>query len=202
MRVVAITHLTLDGVMQAPAEADEDPRGGFEHGGWETPYGDADMMQSLGFGGSSDDRGDSAGRGGLLLGRRTYEQFHSVWPQRTDNPFTETLNRTRKYVASRSLREPLPWVNSTLLQGDAAEAVKQLKAETGDRLVVLGSGELLQSLMHAALVDEYLMLIHPLVLGGGRRLFAEGSPYAKLQLVRTTTTGKGVIIATYVPEPA
>lgn len=197
MRIVVITHLTLDGVMQAPAAADEDPRGGFSHGGWETPYADPEMMQSLGFGGASDDRDRSAARGGLLLGRRTYEQFHSVWPKRKGNPFTEVLNRTHKYVASRTLSEPLPWMNSTLLRGDAAESIRQLKTEPGERLVVLGSGELIQTLMKHELVDELRLLIHPLVLGNGRRLFVEGSPYTKLELVQTKATTKGVVIATY-----
>jgi dihydrofolate reductase len=197
MRIVVITHLTLDGVMQAPAEKDEDSRGGFAYGGWETPYGDAEMMQSLGFGGAPRERDNSASGGGLLLGRRTYEHFYSVWPKRTDNPFTEVLNRANKYVASRTLREPLPWMNSTLLHGDVSDAVRRLKSEPGERLVVLGSGELSQTLMRAELIDEYLLLIHPLVLGTGRRLFADGCSYAKLELVQSKTTTKGVIIATY-----
>jgi len=198
MRIVVINHLTLDGVTQAPAAADEDPRGGFPYGGWEIPYGDEVMMQSLGFGGAPNGPDNSASSGGgLLLGRRTYDQFYSVWPKRTDNPFSEVLNRTQKYVVSRKLREPLPWTNSTLLQGDATESVAKLKQQPGERLVVLGSGELVQSLQRAALVDEYLLLIHPLILGTGRRLFAEGSAYSKLQLVETKTNSKGVIIATY-----
>jgi dihydrofolate reductase len=197
MRIVVINHLTLDGVMQAPAGKDEDTRGGFAYGGWETPYGDPEMMQSLGFGSAPPDRGNSASGGGLLLGRRTYEHFYSVWPKRTDNPFSEALNRANKYVASRTLREPLPWMNSTLLHGDVSDSVRKLKSEPGERLVVLGSGELSQTLMHEKLIDEYLLLIHPLVLGTGRRLFADGCSYSKLDLVQTKTTSKGVIIATY-----
>jgi len=199
MRIVVITHLTLDGVMQAPAGKDEDPRGGFPYGGWEMPYGDGEMMQSLGFGGPPRDGDDTKG-GGLLLGRRTYEHFYSVWPKRTDNnPFTEALNRANKYVASRTLLEPLPWANSTLLRGEVADSVRQLKNQAGERLVVLGSGDLLQTLMRENLIDEYLLLVHPLVLGTGRRLFAEGCPYARLNLAQTKTTSKGVIIATYRP---
>jgi dihydrofolate reductase len=133
----------------------------------------------------------------LLVGRRTYEHLYSVWHNRKDNPFTETLNKSRKYVASRTLREPLPWMNSTLLQGDVTDAVRELKAGAGERLVVLGSGELVQTLMRARLVDEFLLLIHPLVLGTGRRLFAEGTSHTKLELVQTTNTTKGVIVATY-----
>jgi dihydrofolate reductase len=196
MQIVVINHLTLDGITQAPADAKEDPRGEFPYGGWETPYGDAVMMESLGFGDPKRVETDSRG-GGLLLGRRTYQQFYEVWPKRTDNPFTETLNKTRKYVASRTLREPLPWVNSTLLTGEAVDAVGRLKKEPGERLVILGSGELIQSLMGAHLVDEYLLLIHPLVLGTGRRLFTDGGAFAKLQLVQTKISSKGVIIATY-----
>jgi dihydrofolate reductase len=137
--------------------------------------------------------------GALLLGRRTYEDFYAVWPNRTDNPFTAVLNNTQKYVASTTLSEPLPWSNSTLLKGDAAEAVASLKEEPGQDFVVLGSGELVQSLMRRNLVDEYVLLIHPLVLGSGRRLFTDGGTFAALRLVGTKTTTTGVVIATYQP---
>jgi dihydrofolate reductase len=200
MRTVVINHLTLDGVTQAPGRPGEDLRGGFQYGGWEPPYGDAVMMNALGFGMANAGRPDtSASGGGLLLGRRTYEDFYSFWPKETNNPFTEVLNKTRKYVASRTLKEPLPWSSSTLLAGDAVEAVARLKTEPGKDLIVLGSAELVQSLMRANLVDEYMLLIHPLVLGTGRRLFPEGGAFAKLQLVEAKTTTKGVIIATYRP---
>ena len=136
---------------------------------------------------------------GLLLGRRTYEDFFQVWPKRTDNPFTEALNNAQKYVASRTLSEPLPWVNSTLLKGDALRSVAELKHRLDKDLMVLGSGELVRSLMSAALVDEYILLIHPLVLGSGQRLFDAGiSASLRLQEVNPTTTG--VLIATYRPE--
>ena len=139
----------------------------------------------------------------LLFGRRTYEDFYAVWPNRTDNPFTEVLNNAQKYVASTTLEEPLLWSNSTLLKGDAAAAVATLKEQPGKDLVVLGSGELVQSLMRRNLVDEYVLSIHPLVLGSGRRLFSDGSPFAALRLVDTKTTTTGVVIATYRPaEPA
>ena len=190
-KVVVFTNLTLDGVMQAPGRPDEDRRGGFEHGGWATPY--AAMAQA----------GNSmANTGALLLGRRTYEDFYAVWPNRTDNPYTAVLNNTQKYVASTTLEEPLSWSNSTLLKGDAAEAVARLKEEPGKDLVVMGSGELVQSLMRRNLVDEYVLLIHPLVLGSGRRLFADGGAFAALRLVDTKTTNNGVVIAIYQPaEP-
>src|SRR5258708_2010003 len=138
-----------------------------------------------------------ANRSALLLGRRTYEDFYTVWPNRTDNPYTAVLNNTQKYVASNTLSEPLSWSNSTLLKGDAAEAVARLKEEPDKDLVVLGSGELVQSLMRGNLVDEYVLLIHPLVLGSGRRLFTDGGTFAALRLVATRTTTTGVVIATY-----
>ncbi len=191
-RVTVFTHLTLDGVMQAPARPDEDRRGGFEHGGWESPYADP-VMGSVATAGM-------AREGALLLGRRTYEDFAAVWPNRPeDDPFVKVLNERQKYVASTTLTEPLSWRNSTLLQGDAAEAVARLKAQPGNDLVVLGSGELVQSLMRRNLVDEYILLIHPLVLGSGRRLFADGGAFAALRLVDTKTTTTGVVIATYQP---
>jgi dihydrofolate reductase len=190
-RIVAVEHLTLDGVMQAPGRADEDRRGGFEHGGWSAPNQDAVMMQAMGEG--------MAQAGSLLFGRRTYEDFAAVWPGRKGNPFTEVLDRTRKYVASRTLRDPLPWSNSTLLAGEAAQTVARLKAEPGADLVVLGSGDLLQTLMRHGLVDDYVLQIHPLVLGRGRRLFEDRARHAALRLVKTVTTTKGVVIATYQP---
>jgi dihydrofolate reductase len=191
-KVVVLTNVTLDGVMQAPARPDEDQRGGFEHGGWAAPY--AAMAQLA----PTQTEGSGATRGGLLLGRRTYEDFYAVWPNRPDNPYTEILTNTQKYVASRTLEEPLPWSNSTLLKGDANEHVARLKKETD--LMIMGSGELVQSLMRGHLIDEYVLLIHPLVLGSGRRLFAEGSPFTTLRLIDSTTTATGVVIATYQPE--
>lgn len=191
MRIVVFNSLTLDGVMQAPGRPDEDRRGGFQHGGWALPYSDPDMGRVTGQ--------SMANTGGLLFGRRTYEDFFSVWPNRTDNPFTEVLNNTQKYVASRTLQEPLPWKNSTLLKGDAAEAVARLREQPGKDLVVLGSGELVQSLMRGNFIDEYVLLIHPLVLGSGRRLFTDGGSAAAFRLVDSKTTTMGVVIATYQP---
>ncbi len=134
----------------------------------------------------------------LLLGRRTYEDFAAVWPGRTDNPFTERLDHSQKYVASTTLTEPLPWQNSTLLTGDAADAVAELKHQPGPDLGILGSGELIQSLRARNLIDEYVLLIFPLILGSGRRLFPEGAPgSANLRLVDSVTTTTGVVIATY-----
>jgi dihydrofolate reductase len=193
MRITAIIGLTLDGVMQAPARPDEDPRGGFRHGGWAIPYQDAVLAQAM--------AKRMTRKGALLLGRVTYQDFYGVWPHRKDNPYTDHLNNTQKYVASRTLSEPLPWQNSTLLKGDAADAVAALKKEGGPDLGILGSGELVRALARRNLIDEYVLTIHPLVLGSGRRLFAEDG-YAKLQLVEATTTTTGVILAVYRPVPA
>ena len=191
MRVVVVNHLTLDGVMQAPGRPDEDTRDGFSHGGWAAPYGDEVMARVAA-------EGMAAG-GALLLGRRTYEDFYSFWPHQTGNPFTEVLDNTLKYVASTSKTEPLPWRNSELLAGDAADAVARLKQEPGKDLTILGSGELIQSLRRRDLIDEYVLLIHPLVLGSGRRLFPDGGPASTLRLVDAKPTTTGVIIATYRP---
>jgi dihydrofolate reductase len=188
-KITVVNHVTLDGVMQAPAAPDEDTRGGFEHGGWALPYGDEVMASVMAEGMSTP--------GDLLLGRRTYEHFASFWPHQKDNPYTERLNASQKYVASTTLTEPLPWQNSTLLQGDAAEAVAELKAQPGEGLTILGSGALVQSLMRRDLIDDFLLTIHPLVLGSGRRLFADDGARAALKLADTKITTTGVIIATY-----
>jgi dihydrofolate reductase len=188
MRIVAVTNLSLDGVMQAPGRPDEDRRGGFERGGWAAPYA---AMSQLG--------GSMAKVAGLLFGRRTYLDFYGVWPKRTDSPFSAFLDGTRKYVASTTLREPLPWMNSTLLAGDATDAVAALRRESGGDLIAMGSGVLLQALMRRGLVDEFVLLVHPLVLGSGRRLFPDGGSSAQLRLVESRATASGVVIATYQP---
>ncbi|KJF21883.1 dihydrofolate reductase [Rhodococcus sp. AD45-ID] len=190
MRQLSVTNsVTLDGVMQAPGGPDEDRRGGFEHGGWAAPFSDAVMARKMGEG--------MAARSQLLFGRRTYESFASYWPHQTDNPFTEVLDNTQKYVASRTLTEPLPWKNSTLLRGDAADAVAQLKDTEGPDLVILGSGELITSLAQRQLIDTYILLIHPVVLGTGRRLFPDGAALARFTLAESASTTTGVIMATY-----
>ncbi len=195
-KVVVFTSLTLDGVMQAPGRPDEDLRSGFAHGGWARLRGDSVMDSVAG--------GSMANTGALLLGRRTYEDFAAFWPNQPEpNPFGEALTNVQKFVASTTLKEPLSWINSTLLKGDAAEAVATLKAQPDKVLVVFGSGELVRSLMRRNLVDEYLLLIHPLVLGSGRRLFTEGGAFAALRLVDSMATSTGVVIATYRPaEPS
>jgi dihydrofolate reductase len=188
-RVVVIEHLTLDGVMQAPGRADEDTRGGFEHGGWAQANTDEVMGREM--------AKRMAKGGALFFGRRTYEDFYGFWPNQTDNPYTEVLDNAQKYVASRSLQEPLPWRNSTLLEGDAIETVAKLKEQPGEDIGVLGSGQLVRSLMQRDLVDEFVLMIHPLVLGPGRRLFDDGGARAALRLVESVTTTTGVLIATY-----
>ena len=187
-KVVVCTNLSLDGVMQSPARPDEDPRNGFQHGGWAAPYA---AMQHAGHVFATADS--------LLLGRRTYEDFYNVWPKRLDSPFTPWLNAVQKYVVSRTLTEPLPWVNSSLL-GEATAGVRALKQQSGKDILVMGSGELVRSLMGARVIDEFVLLIHPLVLGTGTRLFADGGPFVKLAPVSSTTTPNGVVIATYHPE--
>ena len=190
-KIVAVVSLTLDGVMQAPGRKDEDTRGGFEHGGWAGPYFDPVMLETMG-------EGMSQG-GPMLFGRRTYEDFYKVWPGRTDNPFSKVLDEGQKYVASRTLREPLPWQNSTLVAGDAAQAVARLKQEPGKDIVMLGSGDLLQTLMRSALVDHFVLSIHPLALGRGRRLFGDDGQRRAYRLVRSVPTTTGVVIASYEP---
>lgn len=190
MRKLSVTNsVTLDGVMQAPGGPDEDRRGGFEHGGWAAPFNDSVMAQKMGEG--------MAKKSELLFGRRTYENFASYWPFQTDNPFTEVLDNTQKYVVSRTLGVQLPWKNSTLLKGDAADAVATLKESEGPDLVILGSGDLITSLAARRLVDTYTLLIHPLVLGTGRRLFPDGAALAQFTLTDSVPTTTGVIIATY-----
>jgi dihydrofolate reductase len=189
-KIVVFANLTLDGVMQAPGRREEDLRGGFPFGGWAAPY--AAMASVFAEGGSPE-------AAPLLMGRRTYEDFYAFWPNQTNNPYTEVLNRAQKYVASTKLKEPLPWINSTLLQGDVAQAVTALKAQPGADFLVMGSGVLVQTLMQHNLVDRYVLLIHPLVLGTGGRLFPEGSAYSMLHLVDVKSTPLGVLIATYQP---
>lgn len=187
-KIVAFIHLTLDGVMQGPGRPDEDCRDGFQHSGWAVPYNDGvskTVAQSMG------------NAGGLLFGRRTYEDFYRVWPSRTDSPFTPILNNTRKYVASRTLDAPLPWMNSQLLRGNAEDTVPALREQPGKDIVILGSGMLVQSLLRRNLIDELILTIHPIVLGSGRRLFPDPGPRTALRLVGSETTPKGGMVATY-----
>ena len=188
--VIVFMSLTLDGVMQAPGRPDEDRRGDFEHGGWATPYADAATGRLAAEG--------MADTGVLVLGRRTYQDILAHW-NGAGGPFKEMLNGTPKYVASRTLREPLPWPRSTLLEGDAVDAVADLRRQPGKGLVILGSGDLVRSLMRRDLIDRYVLLIHPIVLGEGQRLFDDGAPTTALRLVDSRTTSTGITMATYSP---
>ncbi|MET8908674.1 dihydrofolate reductase family protein [Micromonospora sp. NPDC004551] len=192
MRKIIVTeNVSLDGVMQAPGRADEDTRDGFTRGGWAVPYNDPVLGRKMGE--------DMASTGALLLGRRTWTDFAGYWPRQTGNPFTPVLDALPKYVASTTLDEPLPWVNPHLLKGDVIEAVRELKAQPGPDIAVLGSGELVRSLRRHGLVDAYVLLVHPLVLGGGRRLFDPGDEPGMLRLTDSVTTTTGVVIARYEP---
>jgi dihydrofolate reductase len=179
--------------MQAPGDPDEDREGGFQHGGWQIPYFDDDFAKVAFEGMAETDA--------YLFGRKTYQIMAAYWPTQPDDaPFAASLNGLPKYVASTTLSEPLEWKNSNLLQGDVAKAVTELKEQPGKNIVVLGSGELVQTLMQNDLVDEYGLMINPILLGSGKRLFREGSAKLPLKLVRSMTTSTGVIVATYEPQ--
>jgi dihydrofolate reductase len=186
--LTVINHLTLYGVMQGPGRPGEDTRGGFEHGGWAADRNDEVMGRAM---------GAHMTGGPLLLGRRTYEDFLRYWPTQTGNPISGALEAMPKHVASTTLTEPLGWSNSMLLGEDTLEAVRQLKADAD--VVILGSGELIRSLMPHDLIDEWLLMIHPLVLGTGRRMFGDGPGLGELALVDSAVTTTGVLIGTYAP---
>ena len=184
------TFSTLDGVMQAPGGPEEDPTGGFEHGGWSAGYWDESMGEWMGeFMGKPFD---------LLLGRKTYEIFAAHWPHQRDEPGAEQLNSATKYVASRTL-DSVEWENSQLLEGDAAEAVARLKEQDGPETQVHGSSDLIQTLLEHGLVDELRVWIFPVVLGTGKRLFGDGAVPAGLELVDSRTASTGVVFLTYAP---
>jgi len=183
--------LTVDGVMQAPGASDEDMEGGFQHGGWQLPYFDEVFAKSM------DET--MAKTSGFVLGRKTYELFAAYWPTAKEEvgEFADVMNEMPKHVASTTLRPPLEWRNSTLLEGDLAQALTALKEGDGKDLQVIGSGNLAASLMRLGLVDEFRLMIHPLVVGSGKRLFAEGVPMMPLRLLDSTVSSTGVLIVTY-----
>ncbi|MFI0938816.1 dihydrofolate reductase family protein [Streptomyces sp. NPDC021020] len=194
MRIVAIEHMTLDGVVQAPGRPDEDTRGGFTAGGWAAERaGDGTVARIWG-------ERLSAGSG-FLLGRRTYDDVLGHW-NAEGGPFRDALNAAPKYVASRSLAEPLPWPNSALLGGDVPAAVAGLRQAPGGDLHIMGSAELVASLAAHGLVDTYVLCVHPIVLGAGRRLFAEGFAPAAFEAVEVTPTPSGVVVAVYASAAA
>jgi dihydrofolate reductase len=186
-KITVMNGVTLDGVMQSPGRPDEDTRDGFEHGGWAVPYSDEASVAKMG-----ERMGEDRA---FLFGRWTYDQLLTTWNAR-GGPFKDALNQTRKYVASSSPEARLDWPNSTLLPGDVPAAVAELKKSSGTNLVIMGSGVLIGSLMAADLIDEYLLMIAPLVLGTGRRLFP-ANVHAPLKLIDNATTATGMLIATY-----
>ena len=192
-KLIVNEFLTLDGVMQAPGSPDEDRSGGFERGGWQLDYFDdvfgSTIMEGL----------DAAG--GFLLGRRTYEIFAAHWPnQPADDPLAGTFNELPKYVVSTTLAERLPWANSKLIRGDVPAELAKLKDQPGKELQVIGSGQLVRTLVQHGLVDEYRLMIHPILLGSGKRLFGDGADApTKLRRVDVKPTTTGVLIATYQP---
>ena len=195
-RIVVSEFLTVDGVMQAPGEADEDREGGFDHGGWQMSYFD-DFFGSYVM--------DGIRRAnGLLLGRRTYDIFAAWWPnQLADDPLAPTLNAMPKHVVSTTLTEPLSWEHSHLIRDDVPGAIAALRAGNGGEIQVIGSGGLVQTLVRHDLVDEYRLMVHPLVIGTGKPLFREELPTPlRLKLVDATPTTTGVLLLTYVPERA
>jgi dihydrofolate reductase len=187
-KIIVFNSVTLDGVMQAPGRPDEDRRSGFTHGGWAAPYADEESGKLAAEGMQS--------TGAMLLGRRTYEDLLPHW-NKAGGPFKDMLNNMPKYVASTTLKEPLPWPNSSLLDGELTKAVAALRRKRGKDIVILGSGDVVRKLLAKQLVDELILLIHPLVLGDGQRLFDDGGPGAVFELADTRTTTTGVIAATY-----
>jgi dihydrofolate reductase len=191
MRSISVTMwVTLDGVVQGLGRPDEDTRGGFTHGGWGQRYNDEVMGSEMGKA--------MANPGDMLFGRRTWQDFITAWARLTDgNPVTTKMNAATKYVVSRTLEDTDAWQNSILLRGDAAGTVAELKAQPGKDLAIVGSASLVRSLHAAALIDRYTLLIHPLTLGSGARLFEGPAPMTEFELTGSVTTTKGVIIAQY-----
>lgn len=188
-KLVVLSFISLDGVMQAPGGPKEDPSSGFKWGGWTVPYWDGFLDSVMGeqMGGSFD----------LLLGRKTYDIFASYWPkQSAENPVASKLNNAKKYVVSTTLRKPA-WVNSTQIKSKVVQEIRKLKEHDGPELQVHGSGNLIQTLLKNDLVDEFRLKIFPVTLGKGKRLFAEGSIPAGFKLVDSKTSPNGVIVATY-----
>lgn len=188
-RLIASTFVSLDGIMQAPGGPDEDRTGGFALGGWMFNYSDDTMdLSAAGFDGKDRE---------LVLGRKTYEIFEAYWPyQSNDNPIAKTFNATKKHVASRTLTK-LDWNNSTLLQGDVISALRALKSQSGPDLQIIGSGNLIQTLEAASVIDEFNVWTFPVILGRGKRLFSDNAKPLALKLVRSQVSRTGAVMATY-----
>jgi dihydrofolate reductase len=191
-RLTLTTFLSLDGVIQAPGMPDEDRSGDFPHGGWLVPYADADMGRIV--------TDVFAKTDAFLLGRKTYEIFAAHWPRVTDpdDPVATALNRLPKYVVSRTLAKA-EWNNSTVIRGDIPKQVAELKRRHEREILIQGSSELLQTLLANNLVDEYRLLLFPVVLGSGKRLFGSGAVPSALTLLDTRATSTGVVVNTYRP---
>ena len=189
-KLIVSTFLTLDGVMQAPGGPGEDDDGGFTQGGWSVNYWDETMGEFMG--------AATSGPFDLVLGRRTYDIFAAHWPHASEEEGAKPFNDATKHVASRS-RPELAWTNSVLIEGDAADGIAALKQQDGPELQVHGSGNLIQTLLRNDLVDEYRLMVFPVVLGSGKRLFADGTVPAGLRLVDSTVSTTGVMIGTYEP---
>ncbi|MDQ3640026.1 MAG: dihydrofolate reductase family protein [Actinomycetota bacterium] len=197
MRIVISEFMSLDGVVQAPGGPQEDTDGGFAHGGWSMPYFDEETMGPV-----FDEVVEAAEA--LLFGRRTWQTMAAAWPDRAGDPFADRMNEIRKYVASRTLgQDDLTWNNSTLLPADdVLGAVGRLRAEDGGDLLVMGSPTLVRALISGALVDEYRLMLEPVLLGGGKRVFPDDGESRALELVSTSTSSTGVHICTYRPAVA
>jgi dihydrofolate reductase len=193
-KVIVNEFMSLDGVAQAPGGDDEDPSGGFAHGGWHMRYMEDELAQKWVV-------ASIVEAGGFLLGRRTYEIFAAYWPNASEEEqvIAEPLNSKPKHVVSTTLTEPLEWQNSTLLDGEVAEAVAALKQAEGGDLHVIGSTELVRTLIEHDLVDEYRLMIDPVVLGSGKRIFRDDGLLRQLRLVDGQVTGTGAILAMYAP---
>lgn len=189
-KIIAITQVTLDGIMQSPGGPEEDPRGGFTQGGWVLPFWDEAMDGALGE--------IMSGEFDMLLGRRTYETFAAYWPYAGDNLIAKAFTKATKYVVTNSL-DRFDWVNTHRMSGDAVGEIRRLKASNGPELHIWGSSELLQTLIAAELVDEFRVWVFPLVLGKGKRLFENGVPPRGLTLVESRSAPKGVLFNTYRP---
>ncbi|SEI56076.1 Dihydrofolate reductase [Dyadobacter sp. SG02] len=191
-KIIAITQLSVDGVMQAPGGPDEDKDSGFRHGGWFMHYGDDLLHKIIGE--------IISGEFELLLGRKTYDIFASYWPLHDDDPIGKAFNKAKKYVATRTL-DHLDWHNAQIVE-DVVKEIGELRASDGPDIHIWGSSNLLQTLISARLVDEHRLWIAPVVLGGGKRLFENGVPAGGLALVDTQVTSTGMIINTYRPAGA
>ena len=188
-QIGTVLYMTLDGVVQSPGRPDEDTRDGFDRGGWATSLMDDVIATESGQGMDSNPE--------LVFGRRTYEDFAGFWPHQTDNPFTGFLDAAIKHVVSRNAATPLPWQNSNLLAGDAAETLGAMRSSDGPDLMIMGSVGLVRSLQGTGLIDTYTLFIAPLVFGRGQRLFTEGSPELSLELTSSVVSTTGVTMNNY-----